>query len=148
MSINYFVISNKSKTRDRRQSALSSQTLAGIQIIGKVQANMTICHDNSNRRHAPISRPDGAREHCVTSFLLCLAGEVKMAYQFEFFRRTRDVPAGKTVRRETTDFDDLQTARAYCIAELQHTAPVEEMDGCRIYRDGLYEATVSFHSES
>jgi hypothetical protein len=72
--------------------------------------------------------------------------QVTMAYQFEFFRRTRDIPAGKTVRREMGEFDDLRSARAYCIAELQEAAPADEMDGCRIYRDGVYEATVSGQS--
>ena len=70
-----------------------------------------------------------------------------MAYQFEFFRRTRDIPAGKTVRRHKGDFADLQAARAYGIAEL-HADLAEEMDGCRIYCDGVYKATISAHSES
>jgi hypothetical protein len=74
------------------------------------------------------------------------ARQVTMAYQFEFCRRTRDIPAGKIVRREMGDFEDLQTARAYCIAELQEAAPADEMDGCRIYRDGVYEVTVSGQS--
>lgn len=68
-----------------------------------------------------------------------------MSYQFEFFRRTRDIPAGKNLRRLTRDFDDLPTARAYAIAELQDADL--EMDGCRIYSDGVYEATVSAQSD-
>jgi ATP-dependent Clp protease adaptor protein ClpS len=81
-------------------------------------------------------------------FITCTTRQaVTMAYQFEFFRRTRDIPGGKTVRRTTGDFDDLQTARAYCIAELRNAALVDQMDGCRIYRDGVYEATVSAHAE-
>jgi hypothetical protein len=70
-----------------------------------------------------------------------------MAYQFDFFRRTRDVPAGKTVRRHTADFADLQAARAYGISELGSENPAKEMDGCRIYRDGVYKSTVSVHSD-
>jgi hypothetical protein len=71
-----------------------------------------------------------------------------MTYQFEFFRRTRDVPAGKTVKREYAEFADLQAARAYAIAELRVESPVAEMDGCRIYCDGVYISTVSSHSEA
>ncbi len=70
-----------------------------------------------------------------------------MAYQFDFFRRTRDVPEGKTVRRHTEDFVDLQAARAYGISELRLENLAVEMDGCRIYRDGVYKSTVSIHSE-
>ena len=69
-----------------------------------------------------------------------------MAYQFEFFHRTRDIPAGKTVKRHTADFANLQAARAYGISELGNGGPVT--DGCRIYLDGVYQATVSVHSES
>ena len=68
-----------------------------------------------------------------------------MAYQFDFFRRTRDVPAGKTVRRHTADFADLQAARAYGISELGNEEPA--VDGCRIYCDGVYKSTVSARSE-
>jgi hypothetical protein len=70
-----------------------------------------------------------------------------MAYQFDFFRRTRDVPAGKTVRRHTEEFADLQAARAYGISELAIENPAAEMDGCRIYCDGVYKSTVSPHSK-
>ena len=70
-----------------------------------------------------------------------------MAYQFDFFRRTRDVPAGKTVRRHTEDFADLQAARAYGISELAGEKSAVEMDGCRIYCDGVYKSTVSPHSK-
>jgi hypothetical protein len=66
-----------------------------------------------------------------------------MAYQFDFFRRTRDVPSGKSVRRHTAEFADLQAARAYGISALGN----EELDGCRIYLDGVYKSTVSAHSE-
>lgn len=71
-----------------------------------------------------------------------------MPYQFDFFQRTRDVPAGKTVRRNTVDFADLETARAYGISELGKESPVQELDGCRIYLDGVYKSTVSAHSEA
>ena len=70
-----------------------------------------------------------------------------MAYQFDFFRRTRDVAAGKVVKRQEGDFPDLQAARAYGISELEAQNPTEEMDGCRIYCDGVYKSTVSVHSE-
>jgi len=70
-----------------------------------------------------------------------------MAYQFDFFRRTRDVPEGKTVRRHTENFADLQAARAYGISELREENLAVEMDGCRIYCDGVYKSTVSIHSE-
>lgn len=70
-----------------------------------------------------------------------------MAYQFDFFRRTRDVPAGKTVRRLAAEFDDLQAARAYGISELESETPAHEADGCRIYLDGVYKSTVSVHSD-
>jgi hypothetical protein len=69
-----------------------------------------------------------------------------MAYQFDFFQRTRDIPAGKTVKRHTAEFADLQTARAYSISELARES-VLEIDGCRIYLDGVYKSTVSVHSE-
>jgi hypothetical protein len=70
-----------------------------------------------------------------------------MAYQFDFFRRTRDVPEGKTVRRHIEDFADLQAARVYGISELRVENVAVEMDGCRIYCDGVYKSTVSIHSE-
>jgi hypothetical protein len=70
-----------------------------------------------------------------------------MAYQFDFFRRTRDVPAGKTFRRWTADFVDLQAAKAYGISELKNENAAEGADGCRIYLDGDYKSTVSVHSE-
>ena len=69
-----------------------------------------------------------------------------MAYQFDFFRRTRDIPAGKPVKRHTADFADLQAAREFGISELKHQT-VLEVDGCRIYLDGVYQATISVHSE-
>jgi hypothetical protein len=69
-----------------------------------------------------------------------------VAYQFEFFRRTRDVPAGKSVKRHTADFADLEAARQFGISELKHDN-VLEMDGCRIYLDGVYQTTISVHSE-
>jgi hypothetical protein len=69
-----------------------------------------------------------------------------MAYQFEFFQRTRDIPAGKTVKRHTADFADLKAAREFGISELKHQT-VLEIDGCRIYLDGVYQATISAHSE-
>jgi len=71
-----------------------------------------------------------------------------MPYEFDFFRRTRDVPAGKTVRRHTADFADLEAARAYGISELKKENPGEEVDGCRIYLDGVYKATLSVHSKA
>ena len=71
-----------------------------------------------------------------------------MPYEFDFFRRTRDVPAGKTVRRHTADFADLEAARAYGISELKKESPDEEVDGCRIYLDGVYKATLSVHSKA
>lgn len=70
-----------------------------------------------------------------------------MAYQFDFFLRTRDVPAGRTVRRHTEHFADLQAARAYGISELAVEKAAVEMDGCRIYCDGVYKSTVSLHSK-
>ncbi|HLW89874.1 MAG TPA: hypothetical protein VKS78_01045 [Roseiarcus sp.] len=70
-----------------------------------------------------------------------------MTYQFNFFRRTRDLPAGKNVSRHTEDFVDLQAARAYAISELKVEKPDGEMDGCRIYCDGVYKSTVSLHSK-
>ncbi|HWG04632.1 MAG TPA: hypothetical protein VG271_06425 [Beijerinckiaceae bacterium] len=69
-----------------------------------------------------------------------------MTYQFDFFRRTRDVPAGKTFKRQTANFADLQAARAYGISELTNENPAEAADGCRIYLDGDYKSTVSIHS--
>ena len=69
-----------------------------------------------------------------------------MIYQLDFFHRTRDIPAGKTVRRHAADFDDLQAAREFGISELTHQT-VLEIDGCRIYLDGVYQATISAHSE-
>ena len=71
-----------------------------------------------------------------------------MAYQFDFFRRTRDMPEGKTVRRHIEDFADLQAARAYSISELRLENLAVEMDGCRIYCEGVYKSTVSLHSEA
>jgi len=68
-----------------------------------------------------------------------------MTYQFEFFLRTRDKPSGETVRRHAADFADLQGARAFGISGLGNVNPVT--DGCRIYLDGVYKATVSVHSE-
>ncbi len=68
-----------------------------------------------------------------------------MTYQFEFFLRTRDKPSGKTVRRHAADFANLQEARAFGISELGNKDLIT--DGCRIYLDGVYEATVSVHSE-
>jgi hypothetical protein len=69
-----------------------------------------------------------------------------MAYQLDFFRRTRDVPAGETVKRHTADFADIQAAREFGISALKHET-VLEIDGCRIYRDGVYQSTISVHSE-
>jgi len=74
--------------------------------------------------------------------------EGAMAYQFDFFRHTRDTPEGKTVRRHIEDFADLQEARAYGISELRVENLAVEMDGCRIYCDGVYKSTVSIHSEA
>jgi hypothetical protein len=71
-----------------------------------------------------------------------------MPYQFDFFRRTRDEPAGKPVRREAGDFADLQAARAYGISELGKEDPSQELDGCRIYLDGVYKSTITVHSEA
>lgn len=71
-----------------------------------------------------------------------------MPYQFDFFRRTRDVPTGKTVRRHAAEFNDLQAARAYGISELGKEDPSQELDGCRIYLDGVYKSTISVHSEA
>jgi len=70
-----------------------------------------------------------------------------MAYQFVFFRRTRDKPEGETVRRHIENFADLQAARAYGISELRLENAAVEMDGCRIYCDEIYKSTVSIHSE-
>jgi hypothetical protein len=69
-----------------------------------------------------------------------------MAYQFEFFQRTRDVPAGKTVRRYSADFVDLRSASAHGIAQRENVD--RATDGCRIYRDGVYQATLTFLSKS
>jgi hypothetical protein len=71
----------------------------------------------------------------------------QMAYQFEFFQRTRDIPAGKTVRRHAADFSNLQAARAFGISEVSRDT-ISEIDGCRIYCDGVYQSTVSVHSEA
>jgi hypothetical protein len=68
-----------------------------------------------------------------------------MAYQSSFFRRTRDVPAGETVKRRTADFADLEAARQFGISELKHETELE-IDGCRIYFDGVYQATIFVHS--
>jgi hypothetical protein len=69
-----------------------------------------------------------------------------MTYQFDFFRRTRDVPSGTIVRRDTEEFSDLEAARAYGISELAVEKSPLEIDGCRIYCDGVYKSTVSPHS--
>lgn len=71
-----------------------------------------------------------------------------MPYQFDFFQRTRDVPAGKSVRRNTVDFADLEAARAYGISELAKESAAQELDGCRIYLDGVYKSTISVHSQA
>lgn len=71
-----------------------------------------------------------------------------MPYQFDFFQRTRDVPAGKIVRRHAAEFADLQAARAFGISELGKENPSQELDGCRIYLDGVYKSTISIHSEA
>jgi hypothetical protein len=62
-----------------------------------------------------------------------------MAYDIEFFRRTRAEPSGQVVRRHTGDFANLEEATAYGLSHAGDT------DGFRIYVNGVSRKTVSIH---
>src|SRR5579872_6055837 len=118
--------------RDSRASRLN---------IGRRRALITL--------NFPVRKAQPIFSRSAAASSLCSVGkrERPMVYRFDFFRRTRDAPEGRIVRRHTDDFADLQAARAYGISELQFEDAAAPIDGCRIYCDGAYKATISPHSE-
>jgi len=69
-----------------------------------------------------------------------------MQFETEFFVRTNLSPEGKTVHRHVGDFADADAATNYALEHTGRKGSATEVDGFRLYANGVFKKSVSIRS--